>query len=150
MDSQLSLQKMLKKPGWLYEWVDDLENGLHQNNLQLVGLPENIPAHDLNTINLSFPRKVEKIHRIGLSPIRPQSHPSTPKDWPRETIMWYLNFSDKEDVLKAYHRFRGPLQLRGHKVLIFGDYTANMDIKHRAFNSVCTALHNKNICFRLL
>lgn len=64
--------------------------------------------------------------------------------------MRFLDFTDKEDLLRAYCRLQSLLQLRGFKILMFSDYSAEVNKKRRAFSTICTALHKKNICFQLL
>lgn len=157
--SQLSCQKALKETEWLRDRVDDLENRSRRNKLRIVGLLESILVCDLKSIcekelpealNLTTPKRVERVHRIGPPSERPLAQSSTTKDRPRQGIMRFLDFTDKEDLLRAYCRLQSLLQLRGFKILMFSDYSAEVNKKRRAFSTICTALHKKNICFQLL
>ncbi|XP_040289833.1 histamine H3 receptor-like [Bufo bufo] len=117
----------------LQEKVEDLENRSRRSNLRLVGIPESVPPQDLQrlfesdlpqALGIGGKRRFERAHRVG-----PQREPMAPSSMttnqrPRQVICKYLDYSDKEDILRAYRLRREPLFIRGNKALVFADYSA--------------------------
>lgn len=112
--------------------MEDLEN---RNNYRLMGLPENVPMKDLQTLcETDLPRAlgvdrrchVERAHRIGQdAPHRTPSKDGRDK-LPRQVIMCFLDFNDKTDILKAFRRRNTTLELKGAKILLFEDFSADV------------------------
>ncbi|XP_044151345.1 histamine H3 receptor-like [Bufo gargarizans] len=143
----------------LQEKLEDLENRSRRSNFRLVGIPESVPPQDLRrlfesdlpqALGLDGKRRVERALCVG-----PQREPMAPSSMttnqrPCQVICKYLDYSDKEDILRAYRLRREPLFIRGNKVLVFADYSAETMQKRRAFSIVCSGLHRNWIKFQLM
>lgn len=143
-EMQSHIQSLLRDNKRLSEKVDDLENRSRRNNLRIVGLPESILPADLPTIcekelpgalGLTDTCKVERAHRLGpdLCPQKGDQNASAKcqLERPREVIVKYLDYSDKTNILRL-RSFKGGVVLRGHKILIFGDFSAAVTQRRRA------------------
>lgn len=103
----------------MHDRVKDLENRLQRNNLRMVGFPEMISTRDVKMIcEKDLPEALNLpdyylVHQIGPPPGRSQAQSSNTKDNPRQVLMRFLDFTDNEDILRAYCRLQTPLQLRG-------------------------------------
>lgn len=131
------------------EKLTDLENRSRRNNLRIIGLPESFtPAMlpDLcatkipNALGFPTPCVVERAHRIG--------PPAENKTSPRPTIVRYLNYADKHMLLQRF-RQQKQLQIEGHKLLLFADYSQEVSNKRKAFSRICSTLFHNNIKFTL-
>lgn len=67
----------------------------------------------------------------------------------RATIAAYLNYNDKTQLLQRFRNKQG-LEVEGHQLLLFADYSAEVFKQCKAFSKVCTALYEKKIKFSLL
>lgn len=112
------------------EKIDNLENRSHRNNLRIVRLPEQIPATHLHISEYDIPSalemggscKVERAHRIGPDRCDLSSEKSDGNKRPRQVIVRYLDYSEKEALLRAYKKKQSPTKIEGCQILIFSDY----------------------------
>lgn len=157
------IQSLLSDNRRLSEKVDDLENRSRRNNLRIVGLPESILPAELPMIcekelpeilGLTTICKVERAHRLGPDLRMQKGNQNTSAknkiDRPRQVIVKYLDYSDKTSILRLFRSFKGGVNLRGHKILVFGDFSAEVTQKRKAFSVVCTALFHRQTRFALL
>lgn len=139
--------------------LEDLENRSRRNNLRMVGLSEDIPQRDLQhicevdlpkSLGLSHACRVERVHRLG--PDRSLRSPPGDKNKkpPRQTIMKFLDYNDKVDILRAFRKHGSPLEIGGSRLLLFEDFSAEVAKKRRSFSHVCSRLYACKIRFRLL
>lgn len=96
-----TLEKQMKS---MADKVMDLENRSRRNNLRLVGLPETLELGESVT-----PLIIERAHRI---PSSGQKNGQDGKVQPRTVIMKFLNFRQKEHVLKAA-KSKGAIAYKG-------------------------------------
>ncbi|KAG8551097.1 hypothetical protein GDO81_018460 [Engystomops pustulosus] len=143
----------------LADRIEDLENRSRRSNLRLVGLPENVQGGSLRKIFEEDlpralgvgPRKlVERAHRIGPPGVNGGEGTTTEAaQRPRQVIAKYLNYADKEEILRAYRNLRAPLFIRGQKVLLFADFSVAVMRKRKLFSPLCSSLAAKNARFQL-
>ncbi|XP_069830657.1 uncharacterized protein [Dendropsophus ebraccatus] len=147
----------------LWDKVEDLENRSRRNNLRIVGVPESYKQSDLlhlcevtlpTMLGIQHPCKVEKAHRLGPN-MRSGPNKGIPpglqqKERPRLSIVKYLDFTDKVAIRKAFRNRREPLELDGHRLLIFGDFSAEVTRRRRLFSPICTALYQQQVRFALI
>lgn len=143
----------------LTDKMDDLENRSRRNNLRVVGLPETILMKDLQRFcELDLPHalgidrscRVERAHRIGRNDPARTSSRNDGNLPPRQVIMRFLDYNDKVDIIRSFRRRAEPLMLKGSKVLLFEDFSAEVAGRRRAFSSICSRLYRQKIRFRLL
>lgn len=139
--------------------LEDLENRSRRNNLRMVGLPESVPQKDLQhiceidlpkTLGLSHACRVERVHRIGPDRSSSDARSDRNRNTPRQTIMKFLDYNDKQDILRAFRKRGAPLELGGAKLLLFEDFSADVARRRREFSSLCTRLYAQKIRFRLI
>lgn len=131
------------------EKIDNLENRSRRSNLRLVGLPESylrstlihlfqekIPA----LLGITDPCWVERAHRVG-----PQR---TDHSKSRQVIIKYLKYQDKQEILSNI-KSKKKLELDGHQLLLFADYSEEVTQQRKAFSDVCTKLYNAKTKFTL-
>lgn len=133
----------------LTDKVDDLECRSRRNNVRLVGLPEKAEGQDAAAFLVRWlpgalglePQEalvIERAHRIGTLP----SNSNTGR--PRTLIVKFLNFRDKERVLKAARIKRGihydNVQVRFHP-----DLSAGVHKMQRSYDEVRKKLRDKGI-----
>lgn len=63
--------------------------------------------------------------------------------------MRFLEYNDKTD-LKAFCKSNSPVELRGAKVLIFEDFSADVAKRRCAHSSICSYLHMQKFSFHIL
>lgn len=152
------LASLLTENRRMAEKLDDLENRSRRNNLRFIGLPERIPASRLrhiceydipSALDMEGPCKVERAHRVGPERLDAPSDKSDRSTRPRQVIAKFLDYSEKEALLRAYRRKQYPLKIEGHQILIFGDYSAEVVRKRKAFSKICTSLYMKKWKFQL-
>lgn len=140
------------------EKIDDLENRSRRNNLRIIGLPERLPASHLRHIceydiptalEMEGPCKVERAHRVGPERLDTTSDKPERSTRPRQVIAKFLDYSEKEAMLRAYRKKQIPTKIEGHQILIFGDYSAEVVRKRKAFSKICTSLYLKKWKFQL-
>lgn len=132
---------------YILDKLDDLENRLHRNNfnLRVIELPESLNSDSLyhthpGSSGISTPCIVKRDHRLGA--------PSNDRHSACPIIVCYLNFSDRVYILRLFWKSKS-LQLNGHKLLMFADYTQEVLCRCKAFQPICTALYQKDIKFTL-
>ena len=125
----------------LADKVDDLECRSRRNNIRLVGLPEKTEGQDATAFlekwipeALSMePREglvVERAHRIGAPP---NNDSRTAR--PRTLIMKFLNFKDRERVLKAA-RTKGQVLYQNKPVRFYVDLSAGVHRMQRDYDEM--------------
>ncbi|KAL1276429.1 hypothetical protein QQF64_036052 [Cirrhinus molitorella] len=143
-----SLETQVKK---LTDKVDDMENRNRRNNVRLVGLPEKedmfleawIPK--ILEMDSSTLLVIERAHRVG--PQRNKDaritrrEASTP---PRTLIMKFLNFRQKEQVLRVA-RSKGVISYKEHTLRFYPDVSAEVHKKQKAYNGVRQKLRERGI-----
>ncbi|XP_075204527.1 uncharacterized protein LOC142310762 [Anomaloglossus baeobatrachus] len=161
---QEQIATLMKSNDYLRDKAEDLENRSRRNNLRIVGLPESVSMGQLDNIcELELPQalgikakfRVERAHRVG--PLRQKeankaegqnSNKFSPRA--RQVIVKYLDYKHKEEILKAFRDRKRPLQYQGNRLLIFGDYSADVSKRRKEFSKICTFLYNKKIKCQLL
>lgn len=147
--AQIQLNDADKRFLEIQQKLDDLENRSCRNNIRVIGLPETYkPQHLLELCQVDIPRALglreqciaERAHRVG--PL------FTDRQSPRPIIVRYLNYVDRLNVLQKF-RTQNTLDIEGHRLLLFADYSAKLSKKRRAFSTIRTQLHNKKIKFVL-
>lgn len=148
-----SLESQVKK---LTEKVDDMENRNRRNNLRLVGLPEKEEGSDACAFLEAWIPKIlemdsntsvvlERAHRVG--PQRNKDVRNTRRDAsapPRTLIMKFLNFKQKEQVLRLA-RSKGVISYKEHTLRFHPDVSAEVHRKQRAYDGVRQKLRERGI-----
>lgn len=145
-----TLEKQMKS---MADKVIDLENRSRRNNLRLVGLPEKEEGSDAcaflekflpETLELGesvTPLIIERAHRI---PRSAHKNGQDGKVQPRTVIMKFLNFKQKEHVLKAAKR-KGVIAYKGSNLRFFPDLSAELHREQRKYDAVRQKLRDKGI-----
>lgn len=69
---------------------------------------------------------------------------------PRQVIMRFLDCNDKTDLLRAFRKHNTLLELKGDKLLMFQDFSADV-VKCRCnFGPICSRLFEQKIRFCIL
>lgn len=135
----------------LMEKDDDMENRNRRNNLRIVGLPENegrdaggflekwLPT--LLELDANAPLALERAHRVG-PPRRQMVNAAVPP--PRTLIMKFLNYRQKEQVLRAA-KAKGKLIYKDQSIRFYPDVSAEIHKKQRAYDEVRRRLCDKGI-----
>lgn len=114
-----------------------------------MGIPESLQPSALTdfcarcipeALGLPGPCTVERAHRMGTF--------NSDRKSPRPIISIYLNYSDKAFILQKFRQSRS-LQIDGIKILIFADYSIEVSKKRKAFQQICSELHQQQIKFTL-
>lgn len=130
----------------LNEKADDLECRSRRNNVRLVGLPEKVEGQDATAflekwlpeaLNIEQVGSVERAHRIG-------APPDSGTDRPRTLIMKFMNFKDRERVLKAA-RTKGQVTFKNKPVRFHVDLSAGVHKKQREYDDVRKRLRDRGI-----
>ncbi|RXN35448.1 LINE-1 type transposase domain-containing 1 [Labeo rohita] len=145
-----TLEKQVKS---MADKVIDLENRSRRNNLRLVGLPEKEEGSDTcaflekflpETLELGesvTPLIIERAHRI---PSSGQKIGQDGKVQPRTVIMKFLNFKQKEHVLKAA-KSKGAIAYKGSSLRFFPDLSAELHRQQRKYDAIRQKLRDKGI-----
>lgn len=117
----------------------DMETRLHLNNLRLMGLPENCEGSDMcrfleswlpDALELNpmrHPLVLEKAHRVG---------PKRDTDAsPRMVIMRFLNYKQKETVLRAA-KTKKEIFYKNQRVKLFADVATEVHRQWKQFDVV--------------
>lgn len=146
LESQVKLQ---------LEKLDEMENRSRRNNVRLVGLPENEEGRDAGKFLESWIPSIlemkdtalalERAHRVGP---RPQAENgaganAAPRR-PRTLIMKFLNYRQKEEVLRAA-KDKGTVKYKDQAIRFFPDVTAETHRKQRAYDGVRQKLRQRGI-----
>lgn len=133
---------------------DDMENRLRRCNLRFIGLPEKEegadPATYLETLLLkTYGREafsvmfaVERAHRV---PARPPP-PGAP---PRTFIAKFLNFRDRDKILKLT-RERGNIQIGNSQIAVFPDFSSEVQRKRAQYQEVKRRLRTLHLKYAML
>lgn len=145
-----TLEKQMKS---MADKVINLENRSRRNNLRLVGLPEKEEGSDAcaflemflpETLELGesvTPLIIERAHRI---PSSGQKYGQDGKVQPRTVIMKFLNFKQKEHVLKAA-KSKGAIAYKGSNLRFFPDLSAELHRQQRKYDAIRQKLCDKGI-----
>lgn len=88
----------------LKDWLQELENRSHRNDLRAVDLPESVKYSNLQALceadlpqalGLNHKCRIERVHRIGPDPERAKSGSRSNNPRSRQVIMKFLDFNDK-------------------------------------------------------
>lgn len=66
------------------------------------------------------------------------------------TVPCFVREGTEETILRSFKSHRNGMTLRGHKILLFGDFSAEVTQKRRSFSAVCSLLFRRQIRFALL
>lgn len=136
----------------LRERVDDLDSRSRRNNLVFVGFPESCEDSGAlsflagvipDIIELDFPKglEIDRAHR-ALAPRRADGQP------PRAIVARFLRYQDRDRIMQAA-RNKGKLMWRGHRIMIFPDYSKAVNDKRKRFKQCKQMLHERRIGFSL-
>lgn len=158
-DDVTTLQKKVKnlegKNKDLEEKVSDLEARSRRSNVRLVNLPEGAEGEDtcgfleswipeaLELQPLRGKITVERAHRLG--PRRQHRTDSAP----RTLIMKFLNYKDKEAVMKAARAKRQVL-FKNHPVRFYQDMTAETHKKLKEFEEARRQLRSLGLRYGMI
>ena len=135
---QVKIKSLEGKNKTLEEKVLDLEARSRRSNVRLVNLPEGAEGSDacgfleswipeaLDLMPLRAKLTIERAHRLG--PRRDH----TTKSAPRTLIMKFLNYKDKEAVMRAA-KTKQQILYKNQPVRFYQDMAADMHKKVRAF-----------------
>lgn len=100
-------------------------------------IPEALGVHN-------FPRPVliERAHRVGRMDNTERDPQSTARPW--MVIMKFLNYADKEQVMKAA-RAKGKIPVDNKKVMFFPDFSADLLKRRKAFDAAKKLLTSLSI-----
>ncbi|KAM4029731.1 LOW QUALITY PROTEIN: uncharacterized protein ACNLHF_022387 [Anomaloglossus baeobatrachus] len=156
MSSQL--EETVAETKRLTDKVEDLENRSRRSNLRLVGLSEAVPTAELQrlcerdlptALGINRGCRVERAHRVGPD-LRSHNRESGDQAIrPRQVIMKFLDYNDKFDIIRAYRQQTQPLIIRGMRLLLFEDYSADVAKRRRAFSKICVSLFQAKRSFTL-
>ncbi|XP_073453831.1 uncharacterized protein [Aquarana catesbeiana] len=151
---QHAQQDMLRQIQQLQSHQDDLENRIRRCNLRFIGIPEKEEGTDPVTflesiLTTQYGREafsmmfaVERAHRI---PARPPP-PGAP---PRTFIAKFLNFRDRDKVLRL-SREKGNIQLGNTHVAVFPDFSNAIQKKRAQFQDVKRRLRTLHLKYAML
>uniref|UniRef100_A0A3B4X586 L1 transposable element RRM domain-containing protein n=1 Tax=Seriola lalandi dorsalis TaxID=1841481 RepID=A0A3B4X586_SERLL len=134
----------------LKEKTDDLENHSRRSNIRILNVPEQAEGRDaagflekfipeiLGNDNFTSPITLERAHRIGKK-----------ADRPRPLIAKFLNFRDKEKVLRLA-RCKGEMTYENKKISFYPDYSADLQQRRDAFLDVKRMLREKEVEYALI
>ena len=136
------MEKLIKH---LKDKTDDLENRSRRSNIRILNLPEQAEGQDtvgflekfiphiLGNDNFTSPVTLERAHRIGKK-----------SDRPRPLIAKFLNFRDKEKVLRLA-RSKGEMTYENKKISFYPDYSADLQRRRDEFLDVKRMLREKEV-----
>ena len=134
--------------------AEDAEGRSRRNNIRLVGFPEGCEGRDPTDFVLGWLRSwlpasslsncfiVERAHR-GPTPKPPVGAP------PRPMIARLLNFADRDMILREARK-AGSLRWESAAVMIFPDYTFQVQQQRRSFLGAKRKLRDLHIQYMLL
>jgi len=130
--------------------TDDLENRSRRSNIRIINVPEQAEGRDvvgflekfisqiLGNDNFTSPVTLERAHRIGKK-----------SDRPRPLIAKFLNFRDKEKVLRLA-RSKGEMTYENKKISFYPDYSADLQRRRDEFRDVKRTLREKEVEYALI
>lgn len=138
----------------LQEKSVDTENRLRRNNIRIIGLSERAegsrPAEFAETFLISLldlPAMpptfvVERAHRVPPTP-------PIPGNPPRPFLLKLLNYRDRDRILAAA-REKQDLRFNNAKIMLFPDYSPEVQQRRRSFTEVRRRLRDKGLKLSLL
>lgn len=133
--------------------TEDQENCSRRNNLRLINLPEGVEGRDavtflerwlLDTFGsdcFPYPLFIEQAHHLQQS--------RQDRNFPRVLIMRFLNFKDKERVVRAA-RAKGKIMYNDQEVKFFQDVARETHIKRKRYDEVKQQLKARSIQYEIL
>lgn len=149
---QKSVADLQKQVLSLSAKTEDQENRSRRNNLRLINLPEGaegrVAAAFLESWlpevfgadSFPYPVFVERAHRL---------QGRQDRNIPRALIMRFLNFKDKERVIRAA-RAKGKVMFKEQEVKFFQDVSRETHIKRKRFDEVKQQLKALNVQYGIL
>lgn len=149
-DTRDRVGKMEKLITHLKDKADDLENRSRRSNIRVLNLPEQAEGHDavgflekfmpqiLGHDNFTTPLTLERAHRVGKK-----------SDRPRPLIAKFLNFRDKEKVLRLA-RSNGDMIYENKKISFYPDYSADLQRRRDEYRDVKRMLREKEVEYALM
>lgn len=149
-DARDRVDKMEKLIKHLKDKTDDLENRSRRSNIRILNVPEQAEGQDavgflekfiphiLGNANFTSPVTLERAHRIGKK-----------SDRPRPLIAKFLNFRDKEKVLRLA-RSKGEMTYENKKISFYPDYSADLQRRRDEFLDVKRVLREKEVEYALI
>lgn len=140
----------LKQQRKLQEKVTDLEWRSRRNNMRIWGVPEGTEEDSVHGFIESFLREhlkitedvklqIQRAHRVMASR-------SAPNKNPRAIIVNFLEFQQKEDILKK--AWQTKIEIDGKKVTFDHDYPAEVAAKRRDYAGLKRVLKEEGIRFQ--
>lgn len=139
VDLKAVVESLQKRNKHLEDKVVDMETRSRLNNLRLVGLPENCEGSDMCRVLESWlpdalelnpmrhPLVLERAHRVG---------PKRDTDAsPRTVIMRFLNYKQKETVLRAA-KTKKEIFYKNQRVKLFADVATEVHRQRKQFDVV--------------
>ena len=133
---------------------DDAENRLRRNNVRVLGLPEREEGEHpaefaeeffktlLNLTDVPPTYVVERAHRVPTG----RAIPGNP---PRPFLVGFLNYRDRDKILSEARK-HPTLNYGNATILLFPDFSADLQRKRKTFNDVRRRLRDKNIKYSIL
>ncbi|KAJ1161340.1 hypothetical protein NDU88_001827 [Pleurodeles waltl] len=153
-DLRTKVAQLQTRTSKLQRRAEDAENRSRRNNLRFVGFPEGAEEDKASEFlerwiktwipdqTLSPWFAVERAHR-ALAPCPPPGGPRRPM------IACFFNFKDRDNILKEARRSE-DLQWENHKILIFTDYTREVQTRRRSYQQVKQKLRAMQLSYMLL
>uniref|UniRef100_A0A3Q1G7Q7 L1 transposable element RRM domain-containing protein n=1 Tax=Acanthochromis polyacanthus TaxID=80966 RepID=A0A3Q1G7Q7_9TELE len=144
-DARKRVATMEKIITQLKDKTDYLENRSRRSNVRIVNVPEQAEGRDavgflekfipqiLGGENFTAPVTLERAHRIGKK-----------TDRPRPLIAKFLNFREKEKVLRLA-RSKGEIMYENKKISFYPDYSADLQRRRDEFLQVKRLLREKEV-----
>lgn len=141
------IKELSKKVSSLCQQVDDLESRSRRNNIRIMGLKEGSEGDDLMGFlgrlfqhilgeNIPTP-EVDRAHRAS----RPRPDPEDP---PRNIIVRFMRWSDKQNILVAVKKERS-LSWQGRPFTIRQDLPAEVRRQRAEYNDIIEDLKKKKM-----
>lgn len=134
----------------LTDKTEDLENRSRRSNIRIINVLEQAEGRDtvgflekfipqiLGNNNFTSPATLERAHRIGKK-----------SDRPRLLVAKFLNFRDKEKVLRLA-RSKGEMSYENKKISFYPDYSADLQRRRDEFLDVKRMLREKEMEYALI
>uniref|UniRef100_A0A3B5Q2F2 L1 transposable element RRM domain-containing protein n=1 Tax=Xiphophorus maculatus TaxID=8083 RepID=A0A3B5Q2F2_XIPMA len=149
-----AIVQLLNDQKLLREKITDLEGRSRRNNLRVYGIPENAEGTSMqrymenmlktelgDSLDLGSEKNlgIERAHRaLGAQP--PAGAP------PRSTVVRFLKFNVKEQILRA--AWKRPIYIQEKRIFFDHDYAENIQLKRREYAPVKKALKENAIRFQ--
>lgn len=149
-----AIVQLLDNQRQLQEKVTDLEGRSRRNNIRIYGIPENIEGTSMlryvesmmiselgDGVDLGSEKNlgIERAHRaLGVQP-----PPGAP---PRSTVVRFLKFNIKEQILRA--AWKKPVYIKEKRIFFDHDYAENIQMKRKEYGPVKKVLKENAIRFQ--